>query len=355
MDSSDRLSPGTTPPRSRITDVARAAGVSTATVDRVLHGRGNVRSTTAQRVVKAAAALAYLPDADLARTLKPAPTSIAFLLPGGTNRYLNMLGETVSYMEDQLAPYNVRCTTHFIDGFNPKVLAERLLHYGRRSQGVACMALEHPLVREAITTLASESVPIVTLITDVLSAPRVAFVGMDNRAAGRTAGLLLGRFIGPRPRACKVAMFAGSLSYRGHEEREMGFQHILAESFPSLKVVGLREGRDDAEINYRQARQLLLQHPDLAGIYNVGGASDGIGRALKEVGRDQDIVFVGHGLTPETRALLIDGTLDAVINVSPQTLVMNSVRILCNLRDEAPALAGVEPVRIGVVLRENLP
>ena len=46
---------------------------------------------------------------------------------------------------------------------------------------------------------------------------------LDNRAAGRTAGYLVGRFIGARKG--KVAMIAGSLSYRGHEESEMGFLH----------------------------------------------------------------------------------------------------------------------------------
>jgi hypothetical protein len=43
-------------------------------------------------------------------------------------------------------------------------------------------------------------------------------------------------------------------------------------------------------------------------------------------------VFIGHGLTQDTRALLIDGTLDAVINQQPQNLIMNSVRIFTNLR-----------------------
>jgi len=52
---------------------------------------------------------------------------------------------------------------------------------------------------------------------------------------------------------------------------------------------------------------------------------------------------------------LIDGTLDAVINQQPQHLIMNSVRIFTNLRERKTALVGVEPVRISVVLRENLP
>ena len=32
-------------------------------------------------------------------------------------------------------------------------------------------------------------------------------------------------------------------------------------------------------------RMLLGQHPDLAGIYNIGGAADGVARALKEMDR----------------------------------------------------------------------
>jgi LacI family transcriptional regulator len=64
---------------------------------------------------------------------------------------------------------------------------------------------------------------------------------------------------------------------------------------------------------------------------------------------------VGHGLTQDTRALLIDGTFDAVINQQPQNLIMNSVRIFTNLRARKNPLVGVEPVRISVVLRENLP
>jgi LacI family transcriptional regulator len=122
-----------------------------------------------------------------------------------------------------------------------------------------------------------------------------------------------------------------------------------------MEVVGLREGHDDAERNYRQARQLLAQHPDLAGIYNIGGASDGVGRALKEVSRDRKVVFVGHGLSPDTRGLLIDGTLDAVITQDPQSMIASCVRIFTNLRERRHALVGVEPVRISLVLRENLP
>jgi LacI family transcriptional regulator len=341
--------------RAGIDDVARAAGVSTATVDRVLHQRGGVRRSTAHRVLNVAVELGYLPQADLLASLQPRPMRLAFVLPAGTNRYLRLFGDTINAPGDEFAGANVACRCHTIESFNPKALAARLLLLGREHDGVAFMALEHPLVREAVHTLHASGVSVLTLISDLANAPRAAFVGMDNRAAGRTAGLLLGRFIGATSQPGKVAMFAGSLSYRGHEEREMGFRHILAESFPGLEVVGLREGHDDADNNYRQAQLLLSQHPDIVGIYNVGGASDGIVRALKEVSRAGQVAFIGHGLTPETRALLIEGSMDAVINVTPQALLRNAIRAFNNLREQKPVNSGVEAIPISIVLRENLP
>ncbi len=338
--------------KTRIVDIAREAGVSTATVDRVLNRRPGVRENTAQRVLKIAEKFNYLPETNLFESLRPKPLNLHFLLPSGTNRYLRMLGDMVSSSDEHLAPYNVRCRNHFVEGFNPNVLAERLLHYGRRSDGVAFMALEHPRVREAVDTLADEGIPVVTLVSDLTHSGRAAYVGLDNRAAGRTAALIVGRFAGGRG---PVALIAGSRSYRAHEEREAGFLSLIRESFPAMRVVGLREGQDDTDTNRREARQLLDQNPDLVGIYNIGGAADGVALALKDTGREQKVVFVGHGLTPDTRSLLIDGAMDAVLTQPPLAVVMNSVRIFCNLRDRRDPLAGVEALRISVIFRENLP
>ena len=61
------------------------------------------------------------------------------------------------------------------------------------------------------------------------------------------------------------------------------------------------------------------------------------------------------GLTPDTRSLLIDGTMDAVLSQTPQSVIMNCVQIFTNLRKRKDPLSGVEANRISVVLRENLP
>ena len=322
--------------RPRIPDIARLAGVSTATVDRVLNKRAGVKSTTQRRVIQAAAELDYLPVEVLQETLRPRPLEVVFLLPQGTNRFLQMLGEVIRYAGAEFAPFNVRCRRVFVEGFNPQALARALATQGARADALAFMALDHPAVREAVRKLDERGKPVITLISDLSESRRVAYVGMDNRSAGRTAGLLLGRFIGAR--RGEVALIAGSRSYRGHEEREAGFLHIMEESFPQLRIVGLREGQDDIDNNHRQTRSLLRQYPGLVGIYNIGGASEGVARALRETGRAGKVVFIGHGLTPDTRQDLIDGTLDAVITQPPGTMIGNCVRIFSNLRNGRPAM-----------------
>jgi LacI family transcriptional regulator len=337
----------------RIPDIARIAGVSTATVDRVLNARGNVRPMTVERVLKAAAALGYIGDADHHPARGGKPMRIVFLLPAGNNRFLIMLGRLIANAQDHLTGFNVRVRVEHIKSFSPELLARRLRQVGGEADGIAFFAIEHPAVREAVNGLADAGIPTVTLISDVAQSSRAAYIGLDNRSAGRTAGYLIGRFVGARPG--KVAMIAGSRSYRAHEEREMGFLHLFEQTFPALKVIDLREGHDDAAKNYRLAKTLLAQHPDIVGIYNIGGAPEGIARALKEAGRDQTIVFVGHGLNAETRALLVDGAMDAVITQNPQETLMACVGVFSNLRAGRPAMADIPPVRSEIILRDNLP
>jgi len=334
-----------------VTDVARLAGVSTATVDRVLNQRAGVRAVTVERVLNAARDLGYLAEGSLAHSTFKS-MRLAFVLPAGTNRFLGLLGAHIVGAQDRLAPFNMRARVSFIESFKPEVLARELRLLGKDMDGIAFMALEHPLVREAVDALAEKGVATVTMISDVAHSRRVAYVGLDNRAVGRAAGYLIGRFIGTRP--AKVAMIAGSLSYRAHEEREMGFLQILQEQFSQIAVVGLREGQDDENKNYRMAKSLLARHPDLAGIYNIGGAPEGIARALTEAGRAQDMVFVGHGLTPRTRELLIDGTIDAVISQSPQSLLMDCITVFSNVRSGQGATQGLDRPRTEIVLRETL-
>ncbi len=55
-------------------------------------------------------------------------------------------------------------------------------------------------------------------------------------------------------------------------------------------------------------------------------------RALKEMKRARDVVFIGHGLTSDTRSFLTDGTMDVVITQNQLNTMMSCIAIFDNLR-----------------------
>jgi LacI family transcriptional regulator len=338
--------------RATIADIARDAGVSTATVDRVLNSRSGVRAPTRQRVLDIADRLGYLPEtAAAAQVVARAVPRIDVVLPVGTNSFMRAL---VDHLREaaRVRRHEADLRIHVIEGFNPDALAQALTDLASGSRGLAIVGIDHPTVREAIRQISRGGVPIITMVSDIANVPRARYVGIDNRAAGRLAGLLLGRFAPARRR--QVALFAGSLSYRGHEEREMGFRHILAEQFPRLEAVELREIRDDSERSYVETRALLERYPALGGIYNIGAGNRGIARALEEAGRAQDVVFVGHELTEHTRRFLLSGTMDAVIDQNPRVEVRDALDCLVAAAAGAPPPA-LHPIRIQAIFRENIP
>jgi LacI family transcriptional regulator len=334
--------------RSTLTDVAREAGVSTATVDRVLNNRAGVRSRTREIVIETAQRLGYIGEG-LGAGVAGQTIRLDFILPAGTNPFIVSLHRQVEAQAAARPDLDVRVSA--IEGFSPDSLASALLELRGQTNGIGVVALDHPTVREAIRELAAGDVKIVTIASDILHVPRVAYIGIDNRAAGRLAGYLLGRFLCNKP--AKVAMFAGSLSYRGHQEREMGFRHVLMEEFPQIEIVELREMRDDREKAYSEASALFDRHPDLSGIYNIGAGNTGIARALKERRRDQATVFIGHEATEATKPLLLDGTLDALIDQNPRVEAREALNILSHAVRGAPYEG--HPPRLQVIFKENIP
>lgn len=340
--------------RSTIHDVAQKAGVSLATVDRVLNGRPGVRKATIEKVQSAVADLNYEPDAFAAGLAKRRAYRFHFLLPNGPNAFMEDLSREAGRYAETLHRERISVHIEPIDAFDGHRVAGTLAVIDTSNcDGVAVVAPAFAEVRAAIDRLQDRGVPVVTLVSDHPLSTRQHFVGIDNRAAGRTAGRLLGRFLPKTP--AKVAFLAGSLGLRDHADRFAGCTELFRTEFPHLEVLKVREGRDDNARNRTLTERLLGEHPDLAGLYNMGAGNRGVISALEASGRTRDIAFVGHELTPYTRTALQDGTMDALIAQDPGHEVRSAVRVLKALCDGAPIVEGRERIGIDVYLKDNLP
>ncbi|MGA7267856.1 MAG: LacI family DNA-binding transcriptional regulator, partial [Aestuariivirga sp.] len=278
-----------------IQDVARVAGVSVATVDRVLNRRPGVRTVTISRVEAAIRDLNYQPDRIAARLARSREYRFCFVLPERSGDFWERINEEVRVVAERMTGERVTISVRRVDVFDGVLLANTLDAIGDMFDGIAVVALDHPAVRESINALAARGVTVVTLVSDVPGSKRVHYAGIDNSSAGRTAGSLMGRFL--RGVTGKVGLIAGSLALRDHIERQFGFEQVMTHEYPKLELLPVRESRDDWRKLEDMTAQLLAEQPDLVGIYNVGGGTRGIVAGLETAGRSRDIVLIAHDLS----------------------------------------------------------
>ena len=340
-------------PQARLADVAREAGVSTATVDRVMHGRAGVKARTVERVSAVARRLDYRPDPAAARLARPRHRSLCFVLPAVDNSFVALLAAQVRQLELWLAEQRALATIVTVDVFAPDAVARCLAGLHGRHDAVVVMALDHPQVRAAIDDLADAGSVVVTLVSDVPTSRRSHYVGIDNVAAGRTAASLLGRFVGAR--GGRVGIVLGDHALRDHAERLFGFQQLIAAEHPFLKLLAPVEGHDDPAETGRHVARLLKRERELTGLYSIGAGNRGIDAALQASGRAGEIVWVCHELTAHTRRSLLDGVADAVINQDAGHEIRSAVRVALAQLGGERVVAAQERIRIDVFLKDNLP
>ena len=333
-------------------DVACEAGVSLATVDRVINGRPGVHSRTIERVQAAIKTLNFHPDRHASRLARGRDYHFQVILPFGENDFMKLLEAELLATDARLRQERVRISVQQVDVFDGPALATALEALPPDLDGVALVALDHPAVVEAVNTLVDAGVTVLTLVSDLPSSRRSHFVGIDNVAAGRTAANLIGRFV---RKPGKVGLIGGSLALRDHIERQYGFEQVIASEFPEPQVLPLREGRDENARVEAAARALLTDHPDLVAIYSVGGGQSGVVSALEASGRAKEVVFIAHELTPLARRHLIRGTIDAIINQDSGHMARSVARVLLSTCEGDPIVPGQERIRIDVFLRDNLP
>lgn len=315
--------------RVTIADLSREAGVSVATVDRVLNGRLKVREETARKVHEAARRIGYHgANAIHSRILADLPEMHfgIILQKGGHAFYRHFAAE----LEEQLqmhTRHRLRGTLRFAESTRPSELAEILTSMSGKVQAVAATGLDHHEVTRAVAELRSRAIPTFSLLSDFAQGIRENYVGLNNLKVGRAVGWLMSRMAS---RPGKIATFIGGHRYHGHELRETGLRSSLREYAPDLEVLGTQLNLEDPQVTYEIACAILEKHPDLAGIYCAGGGMEGAIAALRESGRAHGVMLVVNELTDETREALQDGTVKIVIASPLRQLCVELIPLMIN-------------------------
>ena len=339
--------PSMTDRRPRILDIALQAGVSTATVDRVMNGRPGVKQATVDRVHAAAELLAASP---MRPHVAPSPET-ALRVDVVISKFGGFANELLAKAFHALAPgLGIEVTFVYPAAMTPEAYVNALEHCRERgSDGVVVQALDHRSVRDAVDRIGEAGIPVITVLTGLPGSGVLGYAGLDNRAAGRTAGLLMGRLC---RKPGEVAVFTGGTLYRSHEEREIGIRTVIREEFPTLTILEASVGLDDPHKNHQKALELFRTRPNLVGLINVGSGNRGIEKAIVETGRGTDLVYVAFNLTPLTSEALLKGTMDAVVHQDMAVSARTALSALISAAGGQPP--AFPPTHLEIVMRENI-
>ena len=298
--------------RVTILDLAKAAGVSRATVNRVMSGKSSVKRETVEHILSVADKIGFYGTKAIRNrmTQRKSQMRLGILLQQRTMPFHAELGARIAAFASAWTDDQLTVQVEHMEDLSPTLVARRLRALGEVCDAVAVATADHQSVNAAIQALSDEGKPVFTVISDLSAASKAGYVGIDNRRLGRAAGWYVRNLAKP---GNEVVMLVGTHRHLCQEQREMGFRSYLREHDPDLDVSESLTFESDQGA-YEATLDILQNSESLGALFVVGGGIRGALKALAEANLVPPPVVVGVELNDETRESLMAGPLTVVLS-----------------------------------------
>ncbi len=332
-----------------IKEVARQAGLGTATVDRVINDRAHVSPQTRARVHAALRELEAQEHQLSARgrrmfvdVVVEAPQRFSRQVQAACEAVLPQLSEAV---------------------FRPRFLLQELMQDAdmaaalkrirkRGSAGVILKARDVPQVRQMVDMLEAAGIPVVTLVTDIPTSRRSAYAGVDNAKAGQVAAYLLAHML---PVSAGTVLTTRSQdAFQGEAARYAHFKQAFLKLRPGYRLVEFTGGAGLAGGTRRQLGEMLRGVTDIDAVYSMGGGN----RAILDVLRAERRApkhYIAHDLDAENRGLLRDGQISFVLHHDLRLDMQHAFRALASRHGFASPVEKALLSDVQILTPYNLP
>ena len=334
-------------------DLAKAAGVSLATVDRVLNERANVSEQAVRKVHEAIERIGFVRNMAAATLARKTVYRIRFILPDAGDEFLAGIGDEVDtaneLMKSDLVVVDVvrmpiedsHLVANYLATLTPDAVG-----------GVAIMAPESPQVRDAIARLQERGIVTVNFLSGRASDAGSTLVGIDNKAAGATAARLIGKF-NCRQQG-KILVIAETMRSRDAIERRLGFDKVINAEYAHLSPLPSLETHADPERTRRIIERTLQHNPDVVAVYVMSAEARIPLSIVHEYTDLTQLIAIAHERTQSNIAGLLDGRIDALIAQNAGHAVRSAIRIIRARIDNRAGVTPQDTLRIEILMKDNI-
>jgi LacI family transcriptional regulator len=326
----------------RIKDIARMAGVSKGTVDRVLHKRGRVSETSYQKVMKVLREIDYKPNI-IARTLSASKNyRIIALLPNpDSDAYWAQTREGIHQAGSEWAHYNVTIDIYAFEQYNKESFQEKAREaLTAKADGIITAPIFYKEALAFFEGLRSSEIPYVLFNTNIPEVKPLSFIGQDSFNSGKVGAELM--FLGQHQGGKLAVLHLDEDLHNSLHllQKEKGFR----EYFHHRNTLNfeIREfSFQPNEANFESRISDLLNEPQLKGIFvSTSKGTSAVAACLEKRGKEH-IRLVGYDILEENLKYLRKGTIDFLINQNPKRQAFLAISHLANhliFKKEVPHL-----------------
>lgn len=299
--------------------IAEMAGVSRGTVDRALNHRGRINPEVAERILKIADELGYVPkhqkpDAVIGGGKREeGALRIGVVTQLARSSFMLQVNKGIRHADKELREQGIEIIVkenETVDEEQQMKAISDLEDLGM--DALAIMPVDCDGIREKINELIDlKKIPVITFNTDIVGTRRCCFVGLDNRRSGRTAAGLMGLMTRGKGKALVIT---GSFSNLAGSCRVDGFVEELKNSFPEMELIGVQSSFDQSDEVAKIIVNAMTAYPDLDGIFVASGGQSGVKRAFDQLQIKKRPYVIIYDRTPYNERALKEGTVDFLID-----------------------------------------
>lgn len=343
--------------RIRIKDIALKAGVSTGTVDRVLHNRGEVAVKTRKQILDIVNELNYTPNI-LAKSLASKKLyTIVALIPsaGKENSYWEKPRFGIEQASAEIKDYNTKVLLFTYDPNIPESLKKNFKKaLENNPDGIILAPLAYNSSVEIISECDTRNIPYVFIDVNLEGYNNLAFFGQNAEQSGFLAAKLM--YLGlpdnsyvmvvkpEKKEGIGTHLFAREKGFLSYFLSTANKKNILTRSI-EIDITG---GDITKEIDI-----ILNENKAVKGIFVTNSRAYKVASFLHEK-KISDITLIGYDLIAMNLDYLERGVINFLIGQKPEEQGYKSVLTLFNYLLSGKSSVRINYSPIDIIMKENI-
>lgn len=324
----------------RIKDIARLAGVSIGTVDRVLHNRGNVSPEALVKVNAVLEQIDYKPNL-IARTLGSNKSfRIAVLLPDPqVDPYWSQAHAGILQSKTEWAQYSIQVEINFFNLMDKSSFQKIAIETEQSKPDAILIApIFYHESLPVFERFHQSEIPFILFNTHIKEAQPLSFIGQDLYQSGKVGAELMN--LGQHDPGTFAVLHVDEDVHESIHllEKERGFREYFDQKKLKVNIIDFILNPNDPLFNSKLEQ--LLNEPSLRGIFVSTSKGTAVAASFLQKHGKNNIRLVGYDMLEENLRFLESGIIDFLINQNPKRQAALGVDHLANFlmfKKPAPA------------------